>query len=323
MPELTVIIPTNRPPATLAPCLQALTKQRMAPARFEVLVINDGALHNLAPLAEIFRTAGLQVRVIEVPRGGPGPARNRGAAEAAGALLVFTDDDCQPEPSWLEAMLAASQHHPNALLGGNVVNRLKHRPASEASQLLVSFLYRWYNRDPFDARFFASNNMAARRDQFLARGGFDPRFTLSAGEDRELCARWREDGGRLVYVPTARIGHTHDLSVTQFWRQHFKYGRGAAMYWAVRGSVHQHGSSDGEIAVRAPDGRAEVVVESPAFYWHLLCYPLRTVRWPRALTVTVLVALSQLANALGYVTTARHWPRLRSTQRRSRSELLR
>lgn len=300
-PDLTVIIPTNRRPDILAPCLRALAQQQMAFDRFEVLVINDGATHDLHPLAESCRRDGLQVRVIDVPQGGPGPARNRGAAEARGSLLAFTDDDCLPEPQWLTALWDAATRHPEALLGGSVVNVLTHRPASEASQVLVSFLYAWYNRDPLNARFFTSNNIAARRDVFLARGGFDTRFVLSAGEDRDLCARWREQGGRLVYVAEARIGHAHDLSVGKFWRQHFKYGRGAAMYWTAR---QPEAGTDGP-------QRQQIEVEPLAFYRQLLWYPLANQRWPGALLVAGLVALSQVANALGFLSATRRWPRIR------------
>lgn len=300
-PDLTVIIPTNRRPEILAPCLHALARQQLPTDRFEVLVINDGAAHDLAPLAARGRRDGLQLRVIDVPQGGPGPARNRGAAEARGSLLAFTDDDCLPEPQWLAALWDAAGQHPDALLGGSVVNMLGHRLASEASQVLVSFLYAWYNRDPLNARFFTSNNIAARREVFLARGGFDTRFVLSAGEDRDLCARWREQGGRLVYVPDARIGHAHDLSVGKYWRQHFKYGRGAAMYWTAR---------QPEASTSAPQ-RQQIEVEPFAFYRQLLWYPLAKQPWPRALLVAGLVALSQVANALGFLSATRRWPRLR------------
>lgn len=278
----------------------------MARERFEVILVNDGVTHDLSPLAESFRREGLGVRVLNVPQGGPAKARNLGAAAASGELLVFTDDDCLPEPLWLSSMYAASQQHPLALLGGSVVNVLTHRSASEASQVLVSFLYEWYNRDPHDARFFTSNNIAARKQVFESHGGFDTRFVLSAGEDRDLCARWREQGGRLVYVPDARIGHAHDLTVRKFWRQHFKYGRGAAMYWSARPSPQ----GTIESATSAAGAPRTITVEPLSFYAGLLAYPFGATRWSLALPVAALVLLSQIANALGYFSAARRWPRI-------------
>ena len=97
-PEISVIIPTNRPPQILAPCLLALAAQSMSRERFEVLVINDGAPHDLTLLAHEMRARGLNIRVLTVPQGGPARSRNHGAAAATGDVLVFTDDDCVPEP---------------------------------------------------------------------------------------------------------------------------------------------------------------------------------------------------------------------------------
>jgi GT2 family glycosyltransferase len=290
--EISVIIPTNRSSEVLAPCLQALASQTMALGRFEVLVVNDGATHDLSALATRSLERGLRLRVLDVPHGGPGPARNRGAAAAAGELLVFTDDDCVPEPGWLDAFAAAALHDHGALLGGRVFNLLPHRAGSEASQVLVDFLYDHYNRDPRDARFFTSNNIAAHRDVFIGHGGFDPSFVLSAGEDRDLCARWRERGGRLVYVPEARVGHAHDLTVKRFWKQHFRYGKGAATYWQARRRQNAAG----------------LTVEPPRFYWDLMRYPLQHRRFPGSIVSLFLIGLSQVANALGFFVAARRMP---------------
>lgn len=289
-PDVSVVIPTNRSPEALTPCLRSLAEQSIARHCFEVIVVNDGAFHDLQPLADEYRRAhGLRVCVLEIPASGPGPARNRGVREATGDLLAFTDDDCVPERDWLERLVAASAAEPHALLGGRVYNLLRHRLTSEASQLLVDFLYDYYNRDPHAGRFFTSNNIAARRNAFLAHGGFDASFRMSAGEDRDLCARWREQGGPLVFVPEARVGHGHALTIGQFGRQHFRYGRGAAAYWRARRRA----------------GRGSLSVEPPGFYWQLLCYPARRRPWTKAIPLMILFAVAQAANGLGFLLASR------------------
>jgi GT2 family glycosyltransferase len=290
--EISVIIPTNRSPEVLEPCLMALASQSMALTHFEVVVVNDGATHDLRSLESRALERGLRVRVLDVPHGGPGPARNHGANAAVGELLVFTDDDCVPDTGWLEAFATTAAREQGALLGGAVFNLLPHRAGSEASQVLVDFLYAHYNRDPRDARFFTSNNIAAHRSAFIDNGGFDPRFVLNAGEDRDLCARWRERGGKLVYVPDARVGHAHDLTVKRFWKQHFRYGRGAATYWQAR---------------RNQSGKG-LTVEPPHFYWDLLRYPLQHRQFPGSIVSLFLIGLSQFANALGFFVAARRMP---------------
>jgi hypothetical protein len=82
--------------------------------------------------------------------------------------------------------------------------------------------------------FFASNNIALRRDRYLASGGFDPDFELPAAEDREFCDRWRMQGHPLVWEKNAMIEHRHAQTLAGFCRLHFRYGQGAFFYHSKR-----------------------------------------------------------------------------------------
>ena len=64
---------------------------------------------------------------------------------------------------------------------------------------MVSYLYAYYRRkgEPF----LASNNLAVSSDLFRRVGGFDERYPLAAGEDREFCRRYRQAGCALVHAP--------------------------------------------------------------------------------------------------------------------------
>src|SRR5512137_1175434 len=100
LPSASVVIPTFRRPAALRRCVEALARLDYPRDRLEVLIVDDGGggVSNL-DLGELPRD--LQVRVVEQENRGPASARNRGAREAEGELLAFTDDDCRPRPSWL------------------------------------------------------------------------------------------------------------------------------------------------------------------------------------------------------------------------------
>ena len=82
-------------------------------------------------------------------------------------------------------------------------------------------------------------NMAFRRDELLAVGGFDPALDVgtptSGGGDLDAFQRMLESGAAIVYRPDAVVRHLHRRELPRLRRQLFDNGRGyAAMLLAAR-----------------------------------------------------------------------------------------
>jgi hypothetical protein len=165
------------------------------------------------------------------------------------------------------------------------LNGLGNAAPSAASQQLLDYLYEYFFEHSSPFRFFASNNLAVAADRFRRLGGFDPRFPFAAAEDRELCSRWLQSGGRLRHVPGAVVEHAHFLTVSSFFRQHFRYGRGAFTYHLLR--------------VQRNANRLQL--QPLSFYADLLRVPWRTGSGWNAWASAILLGLSQAANAAGYL----------------------
>jgi GT2 family glycosyltransferase len=281
--QFSIIIPTYNRFDRLLTCLEAIAKIDYPQANFEVIVVDDGSKMPLDPIVEPFKVA-LNLTLLRQTNAGPASARNTGAAIATGKFIVFTDDDCLPTANWLTALEAQFQLTPKALIGGQTLNALPENSYSTASQLLIDYLYEYYNNGEATANFFASNNFALPVDTFRSIAGFDTTFPLAAGEDREFCDRWLDRGGRLVYAPQAQVYHAHQLTFQTFWRQHFNYGRGAFCF-------HQ---------ARAHRSQGEIAVEPLLFYFKLLTYPISKVSLHTAIFLSALMFLSQVANVMGF-----------------------
>ena len=283
LPAISVVVPTHGRQRQVRHCVQSVARQRLPDgSAFEIIVVDDGSA---TPVT--LDGADGAVRLLRQERSGPASARNAGARAARAPLVAFIDDDCEPAPGWLEALLEAAREAPGCAYGGPVVNQLPHNACAEASQLIVSFL-REYHRDGRDTgRFFTSNNLAFDRQALLEAGGFDHHYTRAAAEDRELCDRWTDAGRRIVFVPGAVVGHAHAMTLGGFWRQHFEYGRGA---WGFRHA-------------RAARSGRPVRLEPWTFYRDLLWYPVRE-RGLRGLALSSLVVVSQAANAIGFAAEA-------------------
>jgi GT2 family glycosyltransferase len=278
-PRYSIVIPTRNRPRPLAACLEAVAALRFPRERFETIVIDDGG--DGPSDGGVGQAAGRAgARIVRQASAGPAAARNRGAEEARGELLAFLDDDCAPDPAWLDALDRALPGRPGAVgAGGRTVNALPDNPYASASQALIDYLYAYYNENAAGEPLFTTSNLALPRARFREIGGFDERFARAGGEDRELCLRWTRSGGEIRYAPDAIVRHSHRLDLRSFLRQHFTYGRGAARFHQVRGS--------------GP------VPEPLSFYRELVLYPWRVRRRGRA-RMSALLAVSQAANAAGY-----------------------
>lgn len=279
--QFSVIIPTYARPARLAACLKAIANLEYPRDRFEVIVVDDGSPE---PLDETVRPVQgeLRLTLLRQTNAGPAAARNAGAARASGSHLAFSDDDCEPDPRWLQAMADRFEQTPRALIGGRIVNRLPSNAYSDASQAITDCTYDRMQRIGGE-RLFATCNIAVSVEEFRQLGGFSTHFPLAAGEDYDFCHRWQRAGLPAIYAPDAIINHTHDLTLWTFLRQHYSYGRGLLQF---------RRRSSGGVFDTVRGGRISL-------YLNLLRWPLRHERGLRAWRQVGLIGLSQAATALG------------------------
>ena len=295
---ISIVIPTYNRPDALARCLAGVAALTGVPDGLEVIVVNDGGEPSPGPVVARFGDR-LDVVVLEPAHAGPAAARNAGAARARHPFVAFLDDDCVPAPGWVAALVERFAAAPGDAIGGRTLNALPANVFSSTSQLLIDYLYDHYNAGGARPTFLASNNLAFPRDELHAIGGFDPAFPRAAGEDRDLCDRWRRRGHRLTYAPEAVVHHAHALTLRSFWRQHFDYGRGAYAFRRAR-ATREHG---------------RVELEATSFYRNLLRAPFAPDAGARgrAPLLAAALAVSQLASAAGFLwERAQAWPGARA-----------
>ncbi len=87
-PEISVIIPSYNSGQTIKVCLDSLSKQRL-PA--EIILVDDGSKDNSQSIVKSFP----QIKLLMQNHQGPGIARNLGAKQAKGQILIFVDSDME------------------------------------------------------------------------------------------------------------------------------------------------------------------------------------------------------------------------------------
>lgn len=217
-PLASIIVPAyNHLDHTLA-CLAALANDRPR-TPFEVIVVDDCSSDDTAQaLAAI---AGLRWHRNAENLGFIG-ACNAGAERARGRYLVFLNNDTQPRPGWLDALIESFATLPDAgLVGAKLIypdGRLQ-----EAGGIVFSDGSGWnYGRfaDPADPRFnfvrevdyCSGAAIAIGRDLFEQLGGFDPHYAPAYYEDTDLAMKVRAHGLRVYYQPRAEVVHFEGVS---------------------------------------------------------------------------------------------------------------
>jgi glycosyltransferase involved in cell wall biosynthesis len=222
MKKYSVIVPAYNAAGTLAKCLQALENQSIPKKDYEVIVVDDGSTDETPGVVKQF-----PVHYVRQINQGPAAARNKGAAEAGGGIILFTDADCVPQHAWLKEMV---------------------RPFEDPRVMAVKGAYKTHQRGltarfaqiEFEERFERLNKAASidmvdtysagyRKSVFHSLGGFDPSFPVANNEDTDFSYRMSRAKHKMAFNPAAVVYHlNHPDSISQYAR--LKFGRG---YWRM------------------------------------------------------------------------------------------
>ncbi|MDZ4140123.1 MAG: glycosyltransferase [Erythrobacter sp.] len=236
--RISVVIPHLNQPGMLARCLASLAAGDRAPD--EVIVVDNGS----ATLPGAICAAHPGVQLLQEPTPGPGPARNRGAAQATGDILAFIDADCLADQGWLAAAAVAMADPGAEILGGDVRIALAD-PARLTMLEAYESIYA-YRMDRYIARegFTGTGNLVVRRDVLTAVGPF---AGIDVAEDIDWGKRATAAGYVIRYLPDMRVYHPARNNFSEVWKKwdrhlaHFfvraRDEPGGRLIWAVKSVV--------------------------------------------------------------------------------------
>lgn len=216
-PMVSVVVCTYNGGRTLPDTLAGLDQLKYP--NFEVLLVDNGSNDGLT--SKIVDESGF--RVIRTTQSGLGAARNAGLLEARGEIIAYIDDDARPDPYWLHYLVNSFMRSSHCAIGGPnlqppgdslIAECVANSPGGPVHVMLTDEI----------AEHIPGCNMAIRKSQLEAVGGFDPQFRV-AGDDVDICWRLQSRGWTIGFSSAALVWHHRRDSISAYLKQQRGYGR--------------------------------------------------------------------------------------------------
>lgn len=264
MPTLSLIVPVYNRPDEVDELLQSIQEQAVMP--HEIIIVEDGSEIDCEQVVK-HHASRLPIAYYTKTNGGPGAARNFGAARATGDYLIILDSDVLLPSHYIQTLTETLATDSIDAFGGPDAAHPDFSPIQKAiSYAMTSFFTTGGIRggkakgmDKFHPRSF---NMGIRRSVYKALGGFrEMRF----GEDIDFSYRILESGYSTKLIPDAWVYHKRRSTFQQFFKQ-----------------VHNSGIARINLEILHP-GTLKLVHTLPALFTAgvLFCLAMRTT-WPWA-----------------------------------------
>jgi GT2 family glycosyltransferase len=204
---ISVVVITHNEGLNLRSTVENL--QNTLPPQYEILVVDDMSSDGST---RFLRPGESSVRLVRPKRRlGVAQARNYGASQTSGQIIVFCDAHLRFPRNWYRTIVE--------LLDDPLVGAVAPCISDWEAQHRKGFgLYpgspdldvQWLNRkgnDPYPVPLLPGACMAMRRDTFQDTGGFDHGFIRYGIEDCELSLRFWLLGYELWLVPAVEVAH--------------------------------------------------------------------------------------------------------------------
>jgi GT2 family glycosyltransferase len=226
-PDLAIVICSRDRPAFLRDALAAI--QAVKRPTDEVVFVDSASTDPaVADVAGSF--SGFTI--VRCDRPGLARARNRGVLASNAPVIVFTDDDCRPEPGWTDVLGAVFRAEPKlGFVTGRVVADRDEGPKISVGGGDEPRTFE-FGVDPAELGHGA--NFAVRREAIEAVGGFDEVLGVGArfrgAEDHDAFWRILRAGWVGRYEPRATVVHRQWRTRRQYLRSEYGYGLGSGAF---------------------------------------------------------------------------------------------
>ena len=214
--KISIVIPVNNAGEYFRLCLESITASEIPPE--EIIVVADGDSDGSWGIAGEFGA-----KLLRLPHSqGPARARNLGAQEAVGDILLFIDSDVTIPENALSQVAAVFRNDPElaALFGSYDEEPFAGNFLSQYKNLFHNYVHQKGNED---ASTFWCGCGAVKRKIFQKMGGFNENYGKPSIEDIEFGYRLKREGYRIRLVKELKVKHLKRWTFFSLLRADFLY----------------------------------------------------------------------------------------------------
>jgi glycosyltransferase involved in cell wall biosynthesis len=241
---VSILFATYKRGEILRSTLESLAALEHCSFQYEIIVVDNACESCTENLVNSYSDR-LPLRYLQEPTPGKNSALLTGLAQAAGEILIFTDDDIIAEADWLREFVAGIHRRPDYdLFGGRILPSLPHGASDELGllQRTGSFIKSAYviadwdlPEGPIKVGHIWGPNMAVRRRVFDSGITFDPNIGPNGnnyimGSESDFLNRAANQGFKGAYIPSAVVKHQirpEQLNLSWLAGRAYRWGRGS------------------------------------------------------------------------------------------------
>lgn len=233
--KISVIVPTHNRADALELTLKELAKQDFKES-WEVIVVNNNCTDNTDAVVgqQVFP---VELKLVHEKKPGASAARNAGAKAAAGEYLIFIDNDILTKPDFLQRHYDNLEKYKGCWFVGHAENlpELQKTAFGKFRKSLETTLSAGLSRTDG----ITGQNTSMQKEQFLQLEGFDERFHVASGEDRELALRAIQSGIVIYFDPSIIVLHNDwaGSSIYDYCKRQRLYTQTEPYFWMKYGEA--------------------------------------------------------------------------------------
>lgn len=215
-----VIVPVRNGGNTLDACLHSI--ERSTYKNYEIIVVDDHSTDNSIEIAKKYDSTIVQL----TEDFGANHARNLGAKNAKGRILVFIDSDIVIKRDTIQMIVESLNEGLDTVVG---VYTAKHRNENLVSQYKNLWIRFSYMKSPPTIDWLFGAISGIKREIFEKIGGFNVELLAKHGnDDIELGKRFSKVNANIILDLDLEVEHLKNYTVRSFIKNEFNRSMGFA-----------------------------------------------------------------------------------------------